>query len=107
MVFFMINTISNRLTPGKYDAVTRGKTVLVITILFTMIIPLDATGQANDEGQGQQNLQIHGSVLTSTGEFAGSTSIKVNSMDSVWSVNGEYTHILGWKRGSMSLEPTS
>ena len=53
MVFFMINTISNRLTPGKYDAITRGKTVLVITILFTMIIPLDATGQSNDEGQDQ------------------------------------------------------
>ena len=88
----MINSTSNHLILGKDDALTRGKTVLVITILFTMIIPLDATGQANDEGQDQQILQIYGSVLTSTGEIAGSTSIKVNSMDSVWSINGEYTH---------------
>tara|TARA_Y100000766_G_scaffold72311_1_gene60784 strand:- start:2921 stop:5335 length:2415 start_codon:yes stop_codon:yes gene_type:complete len=82
---------SDRLMIGKNDFLTRGKTIFVIFVLLTMIIPLDATGQTNDEEQGQQTLQIYGSVLTSSGEIAGSTSIKVNSMDSVWSVNGEYT----------------
>ena len=77
---------------GKNDFFRRSRTLFVAAILFTMALPMGVNGQINDEEQDQQALQIYGSVLTSTGEIAGSTSIKVDSMDSIWSSNGEYVY---------------
>ena len=73
----------------KSDLLVRAKTVLVTIALVTMILPMGANGQSN--GGDLTDLRIYGSVLTSSGDNAGSTSIKVDSLESIWSTDGEYT----------------
>ena len=73
----------------KSGLLGRARTVLVTIALVTMIIPMGANGQSS--GDDLTDLQIYGSVLTSSGDNAGSTSIKVDSLESIWSTEGEYT----------------
>ena len=51
-------------------------------------MPLSTLAEDNSSSDG--TYRIYGSLFNSNGDPADSTSMKVDSLDSVWSVNGEY-----------------
>ena len=68
----------------------RSNTIFVVLLLASSFVtPLSTLA---DDISPSENLtfKIYGSVFNSNGEIADSTSIKVDSLDSIWSVNGTY-----------------
>tara|TARA_B100000459_G_scaffold122835_1_gene75445 strand:+ start:1331 stop:3685 length:2355 start_codon:yes stop_codon:yes gene_type:complete len=67
----------------------RRYTLFVALLLATsLVIPLSTL--AEDTSSSEETYRIYGSVFNSNGEAADSTSLKVDSLDSVWSVDGAY-----------------
>ena len=65
------------------------KTV-ILTILFSasmLLLPYTAMA---DNHTGEVTYRIYGSLFNDLGEEAGPTSVKVDSYESVWSVDGQY-----------------
>ena len=60
---------------------------LISIILIVSIISVPFSVSADEQ---EETFTLTGSVFTGDGQAAGSTSIKVDSMDSSWSENGEY-----------------
>ncbi len=60
---------------------------LISIILLVSIISVPVSVSADDQ---EETFTLTGSVYSADGQSAGSTSIKVDSMDSSWSNNGEY-----------------
>ena len=67
----------------------RRYTLFVALLLATSLaIPLSTL--AEDTSSSEETYRIYGSVFNSNGGAADSTSLKVDSLDSVWSVDGSY-----------------
>ena len=67
----------------------RRYTLFVALLLATsLVMPLSTL--AEDTSSSEETYRIYGSVFNSNGEAADSTSLKVDSLDSVWSVDGAY-----------------
>ena len=64
-----------------------GATKLVIALIIASLFSAYSQAQT---GQ-QESYTLSGKVYVSEGELAGSTSVKVSSMDSVWSEGGAYS----------------
>ena len=64
-----------------------GATKLVIALIIASLFSAYSQAQT---GQ-QESFTLSGNVYVSEGELAGSTSVKVSSMDSVWSEGGAYS----------------
>ena len=63
---------------------------VILTILFsTSMLLLPYTAMA-DNNTDEATYRIYGSLFNDLGAEAGSTSVKVDSYESVWSVDGQY-----------------
>ena len=61
---------------------------VVFLLAMSLVVPLSTL--AEDTSSSEETFRIYGSLFDSNGEIADSTSMKVDSLDSVWSVDGEY-----------------
>ena len=62
--------------------------VVALLLATSLVIPLSTL--AEDTPSSEETYRIYGSLFNSNGDLADSTSMKVDSLDSVWSVDGEY-----------------
>lgn len=62
--------------------------IVALLLATSLVIPLSTL--AEDTPSSEETYRIYGSLFNSNGNLADSTSMKVDSLDSVWSVNGEY-----------------
>ena len=58
-----------------------------LTVVLLMLLPL-LSGASLAQDSEQDLFSIYGNVYDSEGELAGATSIKVGSMNSIWSTDG-------------------
>ena len=63
---------------------------LGVVFLLAMSLAIPLSTLAEDTSSPEETYRIYGSLFDSNGEIADSTSMKVDSLDSVWSVDGEY-----------------
>ena len=61
-----------------------------LTVVLLMLMPL-LSGASLAQDSEQDLFSIYGNVYDSEGELAGATSIKVGSMNSIWSTDGIYS----------------
>jgi hypothetical protein len=66
----------------------RNTIVVALLLAVSFVTPLSTL--AEDISSPEETYSIYGSVFNSNGDIADSTSMKVDSLDSVWSVNGTY-----------------
>ena len=74
---------------------TRNKAFAILFSLSMLLLPYSAMAESDTE---QPTYRVYGSLFNELGEQAGSTSVKVNSFDSVWSDDGQY-EITGLSQG--------
>ena len=62
--------------------------VVALLLATSLVIPLSTL--AEDTSPSEETYRVYGSLFNTNGDPADSTSMKVDSLDSVWSVDGEY-----------------
>ncbi len=76
--------------------------VMSKAILMALAIILVPCSAIADLEESEETYRVYGSLLNSFGDVANSTSIKIDSQNSVWSENGEY-EITGVSPGEHSI----
>lgn len=84
----------------RVNSVQTKDTILAILLSLSMVLlPCSAMAETPTE---PSTYTVHGSLFNNLGDEAGSTSIKVDSLESVWSENGQY-EITGVTHGEHTI----